>query len=132
MTREETIRQLADINPSVAKQVEALLNCKTRFCRITMKPQPSDAEKRDGKVRTYCVNMRVTWKQLMKKYYGGGTGSPMSLATLEGLRTKSFRSMLNITESVHNPKQGGSTLQCRTLVLPLIDEIKCGKTVYKF
>lgn len=130
MNREEIIKKVAEINPSMAKQVEALLSCKAHFCRITMKPQESDITKRGGERRVYRMNLRATWKNLEKKYFGGN--GTLTESGKKGLETKLNRSMFNIVENARPLPNGGSVRQCRTLVVPLIDEIKCGKKVYKF
>lgn len=130
MNREETIRSIAEINPLLSKQVEAILSCKARFCRITMKPQESDLEKRNGAVRVYRMNLRATWKNYEKKYLGGD--GKLTEAGLKGLKTKMSKGMINILENSRPLPQGGTVRQCRTLVIPLIDTIKCGKQVYRF
>lgn len=130
MNRADYIRELATLNPSCAKQVEAILSCGSRFCRITMKPQASDMEKRNGARRVYRLNVRATWKNLEKKYYGGS--GTLTESGLKAIRTKAQRSSINIVENARPLPQGGTIRQCRTLVLPLIEEIKCGKMVYKF
>ena len=127
--RKEMIAQIASLCPHLADQVNAILSCGARFCRVTMKEQPSDYEKRNGARRVFHLNTRASWKRYEAKHI-----EPRSLTErgIKATSTKLSRGMLNIVENVRPNIGGGSICQCRTLDLSKIDTIKCGSQVYHF
>lgn len=69
MTQKEILEKMAEINPAFVRQVEALLECRAKFCKIVMKPNPEeDNLKRNGSQRVFNVNCRATYERMMKKH----------------------------------------------------------------
>ena len=131
MTRAEILNTIAEINPAFVRQVETLLDCKARFCKITMKPNPEeDMRKRGGKVRVFLVNVRATYDHMMKKHgdpnYRFDPNSPAAKAR----RTCTERAILGVVE---NANVGGVTvLQYRNVDLKKIASIQCGDIMENF
>ena len=133
MTRTEILNAIAEINPEFIHQVETLLDCKARFCKITMKPNPEeDLRKRGGKVRVFIVNVRATYDHMMKRHFDQSYSFDPTVQTsaMKARKTCTERAILGVVESVN---VGGSTvLQYRNVDLKKIASIQCGNIVENF
>lgn len=132
MSNTDTLRKmLVEVfkGSPTAKVAECLLNAKGKFMTITMKPDASDAIKRDGKQRVYHLNIAEQWLHWEKKH-GLGDGKLKEVA-IAGLRTKFLRGEINVCESVHGDK-GWFTRQCRCINLHKIESIRYSGQTYRF
>lgn len=133
MARTEILRAIAEINPAFTPQVQALLDCKARFCKITMKPNPEeDMRKRGGKVRVFIVNVRATYERMMRKHHDPNYRfDPIANASsLKARQTCTERAILGVVESVS--ENGSTRLQYRNVDLKRIASIECGDMMESF
>lgn len=133
MNRTEILNTIAEINPEFVRQVEALLDCKARFCKITMKPNPEeDMRKRGGKVRVFIVNVRATYDHMMKRHFDPSYKFDPTVQTsaMKARKTCTERAILGVVESVN--KDGHTVLQYRNVDLKRIASIQCGDLVENF
>ena len=133
MTRSEILHTIAEINPAFVRQVETLLDCKARFCKITMKPNPEeDMRKRGGKVRVFIVNVRATYDHMMKRHFDPSYSFDPAVQTsaMKARRTCTDRAILGVVETVND--HGVSRLQYRNVDLKKIQSIQCGNMVENF
>ena len=133
MTRSEILHTIAEINPAFVRQVETLLDCKARFCKITMKPNPEeDMRKRGGKVRVFLVNVRATYDHMMKRHFDPSYSFNPSIQTsaMKARRTCTERAILGVVETVNIG--GKSILQYRNVDLKRIASIQCGNIMENF
>lgn len=132
MTRKEILDTIAELNPSMVRQVETLLDCKARFCRITMRPDPIDDLRRGGKQRVFLVNVRATYDRMMKRHVDPSYRFDPSVSTsaMKARETCTKRAILGVVESVN---EGGRTiLQYRNVDLKRIQSIRCGDIMESF
>ena len=131
MTRVEILNAIAEINPEFTRQVECLLDCKARFCKITMKPNPEeDARKRGGKVRVFIVHDRATYERMMRKHVDTSYRFDPSSSAMKARKTCTERAILGVIESVNT--DGATILQYRNVDLKKIASIQCGDTMESF
>ena len=133
MTRQEILNTIAAYNPSLIRQVTALLDCKARFCKITMKPNPEeDMRKRGGKPRVFHVNVRASYDHMMKRHYDEGYSFNPSINTsaMKARNTCTERAILGVVETVN--VGGKSVLQYRNVDLKKIASIQCGDIMENF
>ena len=129
MTREDILNAIAEINPTFTPQVRALLDCKARFCKIVMKPNPvEDNAKRNGKQRVFIVNVRATYERMMKRHVDPNYRFDPNAqsAALKARKTCTERAILGVIETVN--VGGVSMLQYRNVDLKKIQSIQCGDT----
>lgn len=133
MTRSEILHTIAEINPAFVRQVEILLDCKARFCKITMKPNTvEDNLKRNGKPRIFIVNVRATYDHMMKRHFDPSYSFNPSIQTsaIKARRTCTERAILGVVETVN--VGGKSVLQYRNVDLKKIASIQCGNIMENF
>ena len=133
MTRIEILDAIAEINPELLPQVRTLLDCRARFCKITMKPDPvQDAIKRNGRQRVFLVNVRATYAHMMKRHVDPSYRFDpfFESSTLKARRTCTKKGILGVVE---NANEGGRTvLQYRNVDLRKIQSIQCGDIMESF
>ena len=133
MTRVEILNMIAEINPAFVRQVEALLDCKARFCKIVMKPNPvEDNAKRSGRPRVFIVNVRATYDHMMKRHFDSNYHFDPTIQTsaMKARKTCTERAILGVVETVN--ESGVSRLQYRNVDLKKIQSIQCGNIIENF
>ena len=133
MTRLEILQAIAELNPAFTHQVEVLVDCKARFCKITMKPNPEeDMKKRNGKQRVFLVNVRATYDRMMRKHIDPDYRfDPIKNGScIKARETCTKRAILGVVETV--VVNGVSTLQYRNVDLKRIESIQCGDIMEEF
>lgn len=132
MNRKEILHTIAEINPAFVRQVETLLDCKARFCKITMKPDPIKDVERGCKPRVFIVNVRATYDHMMKRHFDPSYSFDPTIQTsaMKARRTCTERAILGVVE---NANIGGKTvLQYRNVDLKKIASIQCGNIMENF
>ena len=130
MTRLEILEAIKEINPQFTPQVETLIDCKAKFCKIVMKPNPEeDMRKRNGKQRVFLVNVRATYDRMMRKHIDPNYKfDPVKNGScIKARETCTKRAILGVVETV--VVQGISALQYRNVDLKRIESIRCGDIV---
>lgn len=132
MTRVEILNTIAEINPAFVRQVEALLDCKARFCKIVMKPDPIDDLRRSGRPRVFIVNVRATYDHMMKRHFNSNYHFDPTIQTsaMKARKTCTERAILGVVETVN--ESGVSRLQYRNVDLKKIQSIQCGNLIENF
>lgn len=133
MTRLEILEAIRDMNPDFRRQVETLIDCKARFCKIVMKPNPvEDMRKRNGKQRVFLVNVRATYNHMMKRHVDlTYRFEPMLKSSIiKGKETCMKRAILGVIETV--VENGVSRLQYRNVDLKKVESIQCGDIMENF
>ena len=133
MTRIEILEAIRDMNPDFRRQVETLIDCKARFCKIVMKPNPvEDMRKRNGKQRVFLVNVRATYNHMMKRHVDPTYRfDPMLKSSIiRGKETCMKRAILGVIETV--VENGVSRLQYRNVDLKKVESIQCGDIMENF
>ena len=133
MTRTEILDAIAEINPSLEPQVRTLLDCKARFCKITMKPNPEDdMRRRGGKVRVFLVNVRATYAHMMNRHVDPSYRFDpfFESSSLKARRTCTKKGILGVVENAN--VEGRTVLQYRNVDLRKIQSIQCGDIMESF
>lgn len=133
MTRLEILEAIKEINPQFAPQVETLIDCKAKFCKIVMKPNPEeDMRKRNGRQRVFLVNVRATYDRMMRKHIDPDYRfDPVKNGScIKARETCTKRAILGVVETV--VVQGISALQYRNVDLKRIESIRCGDIIEEF
>jgi len=134
MNNTEIIRNIADENATnkrIADVANCIIGAKGKVCRITMMPQPSDLEKRNGKQRVFITNPAMRYSEYAARKFNGGVVSRLTERVKAMLETKHRNGMVNVCECVRGAK-GRFGFQCRTLDLSKVAEIRYGKNVHTF
>lgn len=127
MTQTEILERMREINPAFSRQIETLLSCKAKFCRIVMKPNPEeDNLKRNGKQRVFLVNCRATYARMMKRhvdpnYRFDGFSLP---SVVKARKTCTEKAIFGVVESV--VEKGRTRLQFRNVDMRKVESISCG------
>lgn len=133
MTRLEILEAIRDMNPDFRRQVETLIDCKARFCKITMKPDPvEDMRKRNGRQRVFLVNVRATYNHMMKRHIDPDyrLNPVFKPSVIKGKETCMRRAILGVVETV--VVNGVSKLQYRNVDLKKVESIRCGDIMEDF
>ncbi len=133
MNRTELMSIIKEINPSISRQIETLLKCGCRFCKITMKrDEIKDNLFRSGRPRVFIVNCRATYDHMMKRHFDSDYrfDPTIQTSTMKARKTCTERAILGVVETVN--ESGVSRLQYRNVDLKKIQSIQCGNIIENF